>query len=121
MLLKLGIIAGIIVIGGVVFSSEIGALFPNTSTTGVDSLKNDVQNLGSQTVDSAEKTIENSFNKFVDKTNDKITDEVDKAENQIKNEISNTKESTQNTIDETFSAFNPIELIKDIFIKNDEI
>ena len=121
MLLKLGVIAGIMVIGGIVFSSEISALFPNTSTTGVNSLKDDVQNLGSQTVDSAEKTIENSFNKIVDKTNDKITDEVDKAENQIQNEISKTKESTQNTIDETFSAFNPIESIKDIFIKNDEI
>ena len=121
MFLKLGIIVFIMVIGGIAFSSEISTLFPNTSTTAANSLKDDVQNLSSKTVDSAEKKIEESLNKIIDTTNEKITDEVDKAENHIATEISKTKESTQTAIDETFSSFNPIEPITDIFIKDDEI
>ena len=121
MFLKLGVIIGIMVIGGMVFSSEISALFPNTSTTGMNSLKDDVQNLSSKTIDSSEKTIEDSLNKIAEKTNDKISEEIDKAEKQINNEISKTKESTKSVIDEIFSGFNPVESIKDIFIKNDKL
>ena len=46
-------------IGGIAFSSEISTLFPNTSTTAANSLKDDVQNLSSKTVDSAEKKLKN--------------------------------------------------------------
>ena len=42
MLIKLGIIAAIIILGGMVFSNEIDTLFPSTSATVVNSLKDDV-------------------------------------------------------------------------------
>ena len=55
MFLKLGIIVGIVIISGVIFSSEINTLFPNTSATAINSLEDDVKNLGSKAVGSAEK------------------------------------------------------------------
>ena len=41
MFIKLGIIAGIVILGGMIFSNEIDNLFPTTSATVFDSLKND--------------------------------------------------------------------------------
>lgn len=47
MLIKLGIIAGLVILGGMIFSTEIEKLFPGTTSTLPDSLGSDVESLGS--------------------------------------------------------------------------
>lgn len=62
MIIKLGILTGLLILGGIIFSSEIQSFFPNTSTNGVDSLKSDVKILTTKTVETAEEKIESSIN-----------------------------------------------------------
>ena len=118
MFIKLGIIVGIVILGGMIFSNEIDNLFPTTSATVLDSLKNDVSIFGSKASDSVEQRIDSSIDKIVDKTNESISDEISDAGNKISDKISETKESSQKTIKEEISNFNPIELIQNIFTGN---
>ncbi|MFQ5497327.1 MAG: hypothetical protein ACE5DU_05510 [Nitrosopumilus sp.] len=104
MLIKLGIIAGIVILGGMIFSNEIDNLFPVTSATVIDSLKDDAANFGSKASDSVEQRIDESIDKITDKTGDAITSEISEAGDKISNEIS-----------EEVSNFNPIESIQNIF------
>ena len=62
MLLKLGILTGILILGGIIFSTEIQSFFPNTSTKGIDSLKSDVKILTTKSIETAEEKIESSIN-----------------------------------------------------------
>lgn len=57
MLLKIGIIAVILVVGGIIFYSEIQEIFPNTTTTGLDSFETDVNTLTEKSLESVEKKI----------------------------------------------------------------
>ncbi len=118
MFIKLGIIAGIIILGGMIFSNEIDTLFPSTSATVVNSLKDDVSNFGTKASDSVEKRIDESIDKIVDKTSDTITDEISDVGDKISNKISDAKESSQETIGNKISDFNPIESIQNIFTNN---
>ena len=118
MFIKLGIIAGIIILGGMIFSNEIDTLFPSTSATVFDSLKNDVSNFGSKASDSVEQRIDSSIDKIVDKTSESISEEISEAGNKVTNEISEAKESSQKVIKEEISNFNPIESIQNIFTGN---
>ena len=115
MFIKLGIIAGIIILGGMIFSNEIDTLFPSTSATVFDSLKNDVSNFGSKASDSVEQRIDSSIDKIVDKTTESISEEISEAGDKVTNEISEAKESSQKAIKEEISNFNPIESIQSIF------
>jgi len=115
MFIKLGIIAGIVILGGMIFSNEIDNLFPTTSATVLDSLKNDVSIFGSKASDSVEQRIDSSIDKIVDKTSESISNEISDAGDKISNEISEAKESSQKTIKEEISNFNPIESIQNIF------
>ena len=115
MFIKLGIIAGIIILGGMVFSNEIENLFPTTSTTVFDSLKDDVNNFGSKASNSVEQRIDSSIDKIIDKTTESISEEISEAGDKVTNEISNAKESSQKVIKEEISNFNPIESIQNIF------
>ena len=115
MLIKLGIIAGIIILGGMIFSTEIGNIFPNTSATVFDSLIDDVTNFGEKASDSVDQRIDESIDKIVDKTSNSITNEISEAGNKISNNISEAKESSQKTITEEISNFNPIESITNFF------
>jgi len=92
MFLKIGILATILVIGGIMFSSEIQAIFPNTSTTVVDSLETDVNTITEKSVDSAEKKIESS---------------VDKVETKLYEIKQNSTEYVEEKISETFLFLNP--------------
>ena len=105
MLIKLGIIAGIVILGGLIFATEIDNIFPTTSATIFDSLIDDVTNFGTKASDSVEQRIDESIDKIVGETSNSIT-----------NEISEAKESSQKTINEEISNFNPIESIKNIFM-----
>ncbi len=115
MLIKLGIIAGIVILGGMIFSTEIGNIFPSTSASVFDSLIDDVTNFGSKASDSVDQRIDESIDKIVDKTSNSITNEISEAGNKITNEISEAKKSSQKTISEEISNFNPIESITNIF------
>ncbi|MGY5143454.1 MAG: hypothetical protein ACW9XH_03130 [Candidatus Nitrosopumilus sp. bin_32a] len=115
MLIKLGIIAGIIILGGMIFSNEIDNLFPTTSATVLDSLKNDIGIFGSKASDSVEQRIDSSIDKIVDKTGESISDGITDAGDKISDEISDVKESSQKTIKEEILNFNPIESIQNIF------
>jgi gas vesicle protein len=115
MLIKLGIIAGIVILGGMIFSTEIGNIFPTTSASVFDSLMDDVTNFGTNAVDSADQRIDESLDKIVDKTSNSLTNEISEAGNKISNNISEAKESSQKTITEEISNFNPIESITNFF------
>jgi len=115
MFIKLGIMVGIVILGGMIFSNEIDNLFPTTSATVLDSLKNDVSIFGSKASDSVEQRIDSSIDKIVDKTSESISNEISDAGDKISNEISEVKESSQKTIQEEISNFNLIESIQNIF------
>jgi len=115
MLIKLGIIAGIVILGGMIFSTEIGNIFPTTSATVFDSFMDDVTNFGTTASDSVDQRNDESLDKIVDKTSNSITNEISEAGNKITNDISKAKESSQKTINEEISNFNPIESITNIF------
>jgi hypothetical protein len=118
MFIKLGIIAGIVILGGMIFSNEIDNLFPTTSATVLDSLKNDISIFGSKASDSVEQRIDSSIDKIVDKTSESISNEISDAGDKISDEISEVKESSQQTIKDEISNFNPIESIQNIFAGN---
>ncbi len=118
MFIKLGIIVGIVILGGMIFSTEIGNIFPTTSATVFDSLIDDVANFGSKASDSVDKRIDESIDKIVDKTSNSITNEISEAGKKISNEISEVKKSSQETISEEILNFNPIEAITNIFTGN---
>jgi len=118
MFIKLGIMVGIVVLGGMIFSNEIDNLFPTTSATVLDSLKNDVSIFGSKASDSVEQRIDSSIDKIVDKTSQSISNEISDAGDKISNEISEAKESSQKTIKEEILNFNPIESIQNVFSGN---
>lgn len=105
MLIKLGIIGVILVVAGLIFSSEINTLFPNTSATVMDSIKYDVGNISSKTTKSVENRIDNSLDSIVDKTND---------------EINNVKESSKEIVTNKLNNINPIQTIGKIF-KSDDV
>ena len=115
MFIKLGIIAGILILGGMIFSTEIDNIFPSTSATVFDSLKDDVTNFGSQASDSVEQRIDESIDKITDKTSNTITNEISEAGDKITSELIEAKESSQKTINEGISKFDPVESIKKIF------
>jgi len=115
MFIKLGIIAGIVILGGIIFSTEIDNIFPTTSATVIDSLKDDVTNFGTQASDSVEQRIDESIDKIADKTSNTLTNEISEAGVKVANEISEAKESSQKIINEKISNFNPIESIQNIF------
>ena len=118
MFIKLGIIAGIIILGGMIFSNEIDSIFPTTSATVIDSLKTDVSDFGSKASDSVEQRIDSSIDKIIDKTTDSVSNKINDAGNKVTTEISEAKESSQKIIKDEISDFNPIESIQNIFTGN---
>ncbi|WP_428325142.1 hypothetical protein [Nitrosopumilus sp.] len=115
MFIKLGIIAGIIVLGGMIFSNEIDSFFPTTSATITDSLTNDVSEIGTRATNAVENRIDESIDKIVDRTSDAITNEIHETGDKISNEVSDVRETSQNIIQEEISNFNPVESIQNLF------
>ncbi len=120
MLLKLGIIAAILVVGGIIFSSEIQSIFPNTSTTVVNSLETDVSTLTTKSIESAGQKIESSIEKVETKLSDIGHQTIQTAENtinssveQVETKLSEIKQNStdyvEETIDNNFSFLNPKE------------
>jgi predicted PurR-regulated permease PerM len=117
MFIKLAIIAGIMILGGIIFSAEIENLFPSTANA-VDSIKDDVTNLGSKATDSVEKKIDESIDTIVNNTSNTLNNEISEAGEKITSEITEAKESSQKIINDEISNFNPFESIQDIFVGN---
>ena len=91
MMLKIAIIGSILVIGGIIFSTQIQEIFPNTSSDGVNSLKSDISSLTTKSI----QTVEEEVNSSVEKVENKITEignqTVNKAEETIKSSINETE------------------------------
>ena len=115
MFIKLGIIAGVVILGGMIFSNEIDNLFPTTSATVLDSLKSDVSDFSSQALDSVEERIDDSIDEIIDKTSDSIANEISDAGDKVSSRISEAKESSQKIINEKISNFNLIEYIQSFY------
>lgn len=115
MFIKLGIIVGIVILGGMIFSNEIDIFLPTTSATVVDSLKNDMNIFGTKALDSGEQRIDSSIDKIVNKTSESISNEISNVGDKVSNEISDVKESSQKSIKEKVSNFDPIKSIQNIF------
>ncbi len=134
MLIKLGIIVAVFVLGGMMFSTEITALFPNTSVLLSDSLKNDINSLNTKITNSAENRLDTSIDKtiqsvsdsvyegitetgdkLVENVNEKISEGITETGDNIKTEIIESSESSKEILTNKISDFDPFSFIKNIF------
>jgi len=137
MLIKLGIIVAVFVLGGMMFSTEITVLFPNTSALLSDSLKNDINALNTKITNSAETGLDTSIDKtiqsisdsvyegitetgdkLVENVNQKISEGITETGDNIKNEIIESSESSKENLTNEISSFDPFSFIKNIFKTN---
>ena len=134
MIIKLGIITAVLILGGMMFSTEITALFPNTSASLTDSLKNDFDNLNAKITDSAENRLDTSIDKtiqsvsdsvyegitetgdkLVENVNEKISEGITETGDDIKTGIIESSESSKEILVNGVSGFDPFSFIQNIF------
>ena len=134
MLIKLGIIAAVLILGGMMFSTEITELFPNTSALLADSLKDDINALNEKVTNSAgnrldssiDKTIQNvsdsvyegiteTGDKLVENINKKISEGITETEDNIQTEPIELSKSFEEILTNEISGFDPFSFIKNIF------
>ena len=134
MLIKLGIIAAILILGGMIFSTEITALFPSTSALLADSLKDDINALNEKVTNSAENRLDTSIDKtiqsvsdsvyqgitetgdkLVENVNEKISEGITETGDNIKTQIVESSESSKEILVNEVSGFDPFSFIKNIF------
>ena len=134
MLIKLGIIVGVLVLGGMMFSTEITSLFPSTSALLADSLKNDIDALNSKVTNSAENRLDSSIDqtiqgvsdsvyqgitetgdKLVENVNEKISEGITETGDNIKTQIVESSDSSKEILVNQVPKFDPFNFIKNIF------
>jgi predicted PurR-regulated permease PerM len=134
MLIKLGIIGTVLVLGGMMFSTEIITLFPNTSALLSDSLKDDINGLNEKVTNSAENRLDASIDKtiqsisdsvyegitetgdkLVENVNEKISEGITETGDNIKSQIVESSQSSKETLVNEVSGFDPFSFIKNIF------
>ena len=134
MLIKLGIIAAVLILGGMVFSTEITTLFPSTSALLADSLKDDINAFNEKVTNSAENRLDTSIDKtiqsvsdsvyqgitetgdkLVENVNEKISEGITETGNNIKTQIVESSESSKEILVNEVSGFDPFSFIKNIF------
>jgi predicted PurR-regulated permease PerM len=134
MLIKLGIIGTVLVLGGMMFSTEIITLFPNTSALLSDSLKDDINGLNEKVTNSAENRLDASIDKtiqsisdsvyegitetgdkLVENVNEKISEGITETGDNIKSQIVESSQSSKETLVNEVSEFDPFSFIKNIF------
>jgi predicted PurR-regulated permease PerM len=134
MLIKLGIIGAVLVLGGMMFSTEIITLFPNTSALLSDSLKDDINGLNEKVTNSAENRLDSSIDKtiqsisdsvyegitetgdkLVENVNEKISEGITETGDNIKTQIVESSESSKEILVNEVSGFDPFSFIKNIF------
>ena len=116
MLIKLGIIVGVMVLGGMILFNEADNLSPTSAAT-FDSLQNDAHVFGSDLSNSVGQGIDSSIDTIVDQS-ESLPGQVNDAQGKITSTISETIESSQKMIEKGFSGFNPMESIQNIFNGN---
>jgi len=134
MIIKLGIITAVLILGGMMFSTEITTLFPNTSASLTDSLKNDFNNLNAKITNSAENRLDTSIDKtiqsvsdsvyegitetgdkLVENVNEKISEGITETGDDIKMGIIESGESSKDILANEVSNFDPFSFIQNIF------
>ena len=134
MLIKLGIIGAVLVLGGMMFSTEIITLFPNTSALLSDSLKHDINGLNEKVTNSAENRLDSSIDKtiqsisdsvydgitetgdkLVENVNEKISQGITETGDNVKSQIVESSQSSKETLVNEVSEFDPFSFIKNIF------
>ena len=134
MLIKLGIIAAILILGGMIFSTEITTLFPSTSALLADSLKDDINALNEKVTNSAENRLDTSIDKtiqsvsdsvyqgitetgdkLVENVNEKISEGITETGDNIKTQIVKSSESSKEIFTNEVSGFDPFSFIKNLF------
>ena len=134
MLIKLGIIGTVLVLGGLMFSTEIITLFPNTSALLSDSLKDDINGLNEKVTNSAENRLDASIDKtiqsisdsvyegitetgdkLVENVNEKISEGITETGDNIKSQIVESSQSSKETLVNEVSGFDPFNFIKNLF------
>lgn len=134
MLIKLGIIAAVLILGGMMFSAEITELFPSTSVLLADSLKDDINALNEKVTNSAENRLDTSIDKtiqsvsdsvyqgitetgdkLVENVNEKISEGITETGDNIKTQIVESSESSKEILVNEVSGFDPFSFIKNIF------
>ena len=134
MLIKLGIIAAVLILSGMIFSTEITTLFPSTSALLADSLKDDINALNEKVTNSAENRLDTSIDKtiqsvsdsvyqgitetgdkLVENVNEKISEGITETGDNIKTQIVKSSESSKEILVNEVSGFDPFSFIKNIF------
>ena len=134
MLIKLGIIVAVLILGGMMFSTEITTLFPSTSALLSDSLKDDINGLNDKITNSAENRLDTSIDrtiqsvsdsvyegitdtgdKLVENVNEKISEGITDTGDNIKTQIVESSQLSKEVIVNEVSEFNPLNFIKNIF------
>ena len=134
MLIKLGIIAAVLILGGMMFSTEITTLFPSTSALLADSLKDDINTLNEKVTNSAENRVDTSIDKtiqsvsnsvyegitetgdkLVENVNKKISEGITETGDNVKTQIVESSESSKEIFVNEVSGFDPFSFIKNIF------
>ena len=134
MLIKLGIIAAVLILGGMMFSTEITTLFPSTSALLADSLEDDINTLNEKITNSAENRLDTSIDKtiqsasdsiyqgitetgdkLVENVNEKISEGITETGDNIKTQIVESSELSKEILVNEVSGFNPFNFIKNLF------
>ena len=115
MLIKLGIIAAVLILGGMMFSTEITELFPSTSVLLADSLKDDINALNEKVTNSAENRLDTSIDKTIQSVSDNVYQGITETGDNIKTQIVETSESSKEILVNEVSGFDPFSFIKNIF------
>ena len=134
MLIKLGIIAAVLILGGMMFSTEITTLFPSTSALLADSLEDDINTLNEKVTNSAENRLDTSIDKtiqsvsdsiyqgitetgdkLVENVNEKISEGITETGDNIKTQIVESSELSKEILVNEVSGFDPFNFIKNLF------
>ena len=122
------------ILGGMMFSTEITTLFPSTSALLSDSLKNDINSLNDKITNSAENRLDTSIDrtiqsvsdsvyegitdtgdKLVENVNEKISEGITDTGDNIKTQIVESSQLSKEVLVNEVSEFNPLNFIKNIF------
>ena len=109
MLIKLGIIAGIVILGGMIFYNEIGSIFPSTTTVVNDALTDDINSLGTRASDSIQERLDYS----IGMAGNAITEGISNTGQQVSGQLHEVGESSKDAVTDVLSSLNPITLIED--------
>ena len=102
MLLKYAIIAGLVVLGGMVFYTEINKVLPNTASTMPASLQADAEKIGDDATT------------FVSERLDETSQTLEQVANDTVHSVAGNVQIVQEQVTDGASALNPIDQIQNV-------